>query len=402
MAVGRMQFHRAAMKILYHHRTSGQEPESVHIASIVQALRKAGHQVDIVGPAPLGTSRSAGRRPRLVNLKEHMPRWMVETMQVVYNLRSFLQLRKVLKRTRYDFIYERYALYNVAGLLAARSARLPFILEVNTLYAQAWARYYGLTFPWLARRLEAATFRRSDHIITVTSVQRQMIEAEGVAPGRITVSHNAVDPGEFAPGCHEAGLLRQALNLKPVVVGFVGTMNRWQGVQGFVDVVAEVIAARQDISFLFVGEGERRAHLEAELDRRDLSRHVVFAGRQPHSQIARFIAAMSIGVLLDSNSYGSPMKVFEYWALAKPVVAPRVPPVLEIMQHEHNGLLIEPGDANGMARCILRLAADPGLREALGAAGRQQVCAAHTWDHNAAGIIAAFQECTHAAAGGSA
>jgi len=47
------------MRILYHHRTQGEEPESVHIASIVAALRRRGHDVDVVGPARSRTSAIA-------------------------------------------------------------------------------------------------------------------------------------------------------------------------------------------------------------------------------------------------------------------------------------------------------------------------------------------------------
>ncbi len=390
------------MRILYHHRTAGEEPESVHIANIVRSLRKAGHEVDIIGPAPLANAPVAGPPSRLVRVKQQMPRWLVELLQVGYNLRSFLQLRRALKAGRYDFIYERHALYNFSGLLASRWSGLPLILEVNTLYAEAWAKYYGLAFARLARWLEIATIRRADHLITVTEVQRAMLVSRGVANHAITVSHNAVDPEEFSPTSHPCDELRAQLQLRPIVVGFVGTMNRWQGVQGFVDVVSAVVAQRQDVSFLFVGEGERRARLEEELRNRELLPYVVFAGRQPHSRIARFVSAMSIGVLLDSNAYGSPMKIFEYWAMGKAVIAPRVAPVVEILQDGQNGLLIEPGDAAAMAAHILRLAADPALRGALGAAGRRRVLEQHTWDNNAAQILTAYRDCARVLAQESA
>ena len=381
------------MRILYHHRTSGEEPESVHIAGIVGALRRAGHSVDIIGPAPVEGARTALRPSPLAALKSRLPRALVESMQLLYNLRSFWQLRRALRVRSYDFIYERYALYNFAGVLAARWSRVPLLLEVNTLYAQAWAKYYGLAYPRLARALERATVRRADRIITVTEVQKRMLRQEGVDPAHVTVSHNAVDPGEFTPERVDADALRSALGLKGLVVGFVGTMNRWQGVQGFVEVVAAVTAARQDVSFLFVGEGERRGHLEKELGHRGLLQHMAFAGRQPHAQIAQYVAAMDICVLLDSNAYGSPMKVFEYWAMAKPVIAPRVPPVEEILEDERTGLLIEPGDAQAMSRQILRLAADPLLRSRLGAAGRDRVLTFHTWDRNADALLQAHRDC---------
>ena len=378
------------MRILYHHRTQGEEPESVHIASIVAALRRRGHDVDVVGPVPLGAARERAKSSSIARVKGAMPRVLVELAQLAYNVRSLWQLFVRLRRSRYDFIYERYALYNVAGLIAARMFGLVLILEVNTPYARAWGKYYGLRFARLARALERYIFRQADAIITVTEAQRALLEEAGVAAERITVCHNAIDPQEFHPARNSAKSLRHTLGLPAITVGFVGTMNRWQGVQGFADVIQRVVAQRGDVGFLFVGDGEHRGPLQAELKRRGVEHAAIFVGRQSHAAIPEFLAAMDIGVLLDSNAYGSPMKVFEYWAMSQAVVAPTVPPVLEIVRDGETGLLIAPGDTEAMARQILRLAADPQLRARLGEAGRKYVLATHTWEQNAARILEAY------------
>jgi glycosyltransferase involved in cell wall biosynthesis len=378
------------LKILYHHRTQGEEPESVHIANIVAALRDSGHEVDILGPVKVSESRQAAPRSRLGRLKQSLPPTLLELAQLVYNLKSLWQLTVALRRGGYAFIYERYALYNVAGVVAARWFRIPLILEVNTPYAQAWAKYYGLQFPRLARAVERFVLRRADHLLTVTEVQRQLIEREGVEPQRITVTHNAIDPKEFAMARYAADGLRAELGLKALVIGFVGTMNRWQGMPGFVDVIGSVVAVDPEVSFLFVGDGEERPGLQQRINAAGLAAHVVFCGRQPHSLIPRFVACMDVGVLLDSNAYGSPMKVFEYWSMGKAVIAPSVAPVLEILTDNDTGLLIAPGDGQAMAKQILRLAADAALRARLGEAGRKQVLATHTWKQNAARILEAY------------
>lgn len=375
------------MRILYHHRTQGEEPESVHIAAIVMALRRLGHEVDVLGPAGISMTREGQQRSRLGRVKAAIPRPLLELAQVAYNLVSFVKLARQLYRTRYDFIYERYALYNIAGLLAGHAFGLPVILEVNTLYAIAWKRYYGLRFAKAAQAMERWTTRAADTIITVTEVQRAQLEEVGVAPRRIRVSHNAINPDEFDPRRHRSSELRQTLGLGPLVAGFVGTMNRWQGVSGFADVIERVRAKRSDVSFLFVGDGEGRAALEAELERRSLQGAARFVGRQSHAAIPQFIAAMDVGLLLDSNTYGSPMKVFEYWAMSKAVVAPAVAPVLEVLRDGETGLLIAPGDAATMAHHVLTLAADAQLRNRLGEAGRRYVLESHTWDQNALTIL---------------
>lgn len=376
------------VKILYHHRTQGEEPESVHIASIVRALRALGHEVHLVGPARV--SRVTARRTLLGRIKGLLPRCGVELAQLAYNVRSLWQLLRTLRGGSYDFIYERYALYNFAGVLAARMAGVPLILEVNTLYAQAWDRYYGLCFPRLARVLERVVFRRADQLITVSEVQRGLLAREGVRPERITVAHNAIDPAEFSPERYAGDDLRRSLHCAELVVGFVGTMNRWQGVAGFAEVIRSVVSVRRDVSFLFVGDGEGRAPLEGELKRLGLAQWAIFPGRVAHADVPRYLAAIDVGVLLDSNDYGSPMKVFEYWSMGKAVIAPRVAPVLEIARDGETCLLIARADSAAMAEGILRLAEDRPLLRRLGENGRAQVLSAHTWARNAQEIVRAY------------
>lgn len=384
------------MRILYHHRTQGEEPESVHIAAIVAALRRLGHQVDIVGPARLRTAAARPQRSLSGKVKQRIPRALVELLQLAYNVVSFGKLALALARHRYDFLYERHALYNIAGVTAARVFGMPVVLEVNTLYARAWDKYYGLAFGRAARFLERRTLLRADAIITVTEAQRRLIEEQGIAADRIEVSHNAVDPREFARERFADSGLRRRLGLAPLVAGFVGTMNRWQGVKGFAEAIARVVQARQDVGFLFVGDGEGRAALEADLEARGLQGSAVFVGRQSHAAIPEYLAAMDIGMLLNSNDYGSPMKVFEYFAMGAAVIAPAVGPILEVLRDGDTGLLIQPGDAAGMARHILTLAEDPALRARLARNGREYVLAAHTWDANAEKILEVLARCSGA------
>jgi glycosyltransferase involved in cell wall biosynthesis len=396
------------MKILYHHRTQGEEPESIHIAAIVGALRELGHEVRVVGPvdiehphadAPAGPPRGPGL---IARVKRSAPRWAVELLQVAYNAVAWRRLARALDEFRPDFIYERYALFGFAGPMLARRRGVPLVLEVNTPYAQAWAKYYGLYLQGLARWLERRTLRAAAQVVTVTHVQSKLLQDIGVRAERITVSHNAIDPAWFDRASSADPGLRDRLGLKGVVVGFVGTMNRWQGIPKFDAVIGSVLERHPDASFLFVGDGEFRQPLEDACRARGVLERVVFAGRQPHAKIPSYVAAMDIAVLLDSNTYGSPMKIFEYWGLGKPVVAPAVPPVLEVMRDGETGLLIEPGNASQLADRVVQLAGDPALRERLGAAGRAHVRMHHTWRNNAEQVVEAHGRIAAAARAPSA
>jgi glycosyltransferase involved in cell wall biosynthesis len=378
------------MRILYHHRTQGEEPESIHISSVVVALRELGHTVHVVGPAAVGSHGSKVKKVSwLVRIKEAVPRAVFEGLQLGYNLVAYRRLAREVAQFKPDLIYERYALFAFAGVVFARRRGIPLVLEVNTPYAQAWAKYYGLYLQRLGQWIERRTLLAADHIITVTQVQRDMLQGLGVAGSRITVSHNAIDPEWFCTDKHFDPRLRERLGLRDVVVGFVGTMNRWQGIPQFQEVIRSVFERSPNVSFLFVGDGEFRPALEAFCKDNGFMDRVVFTGRKPHSEVPALVATMDIAVLLNSNSYGSPMKIFEYWGMGKAVVAPSVPPVTEVMKDGETGLLIEPGNAQQMADRIVQLAGDAALRQRLGHAGRNHVVAHHTWRDNALEIVQA-------------
>ena len=379
------------VRILYLHRTQGEEPESIHIAAIVDALRALGHQVLVVGPTPL-RHRDNGkpRRSWLGQVKKIVPQAGFELLQMMYNLLAYWRLSRAADTFQPELIYERYALFSFAGVLLAKRRAIPLILEVNTPYAQAWAAYYGLWFKRLARWSERCILMTAGHIITVTNVQRDMLAAEGIPLARISVCHNAIDPAWFSPTLLSGASDSGPANVPATVIGFVGTMNRWQGITEFPEVMRKVFARCDDAAFLFVGDGEFRQFLEEFCRSEGYAKRVVFSGRQPHAEIPALVARMDITVLLNSNAYGSPMKIFEYMGMGKAVIAPAVKPVLEILTDGKNGLLIAPGDAARMADQIIRLIQDKPLRDRLGQAGRAYVMAHHTWQQNAAKIEQIF------------
>jgi glycosyltransferase involved in cell wall biosynthesis len=140
---------------------------------------------------------------------------------------------------------------------------------------------------------------------------------------------------------------------------------------------------------LLVGHGPLRSELEEQVRAQGWQGGVTFAGAVEHNQMPGYIAAMDVTVApypALEEFYYSPLKLFEYMAMGRPVVAARIGQVADIVTDGMNGLLFEPGDSQGLARCIRRLKEDPPLREELGrkagAAGTIQ-----TWNTSAARLI---------------
>jgi glycosyltransferase involved in cell wall biosynthesis len=129
---------------------------------------------------------------------------------------------------------------------------------------------------------------------------------------------------------------------------------------------------------VLVGEGPERRPLEAQIQRLGLGDRVALAGHVPHREVVRHLRAATVLAhpsVVDRNGSmdGIPNTILEAFAVETPVVATRLSGIPEVVVPERTGLLVEPGDIEGLADALERLLADPALGRRLGAAGRALV-----------------------------
>jgi glycosyltransferase involved in cell wall biosynthesis len=381
------------MHILYHHRTLADGAEGIHIREIVGALRELGHTVAMAAPqarpapAPDAPTPAVGR-PWLVRLHELLPSFVFRLAEIAYNVVTYSVVRQAIRRQRPAFVYERYACFNIGGMLAARHAGVPTILEVNVPFAIAQDGHERLYFQRVAGVIERAVFRQAAAIITVSTALKQMLVDTGVPAEKITVMPNGINTRHFT-GQADGASVRARYGLgDAVVVGTVGSMRAWHGVDLLIDIIPELLAKAPRCRFLIVGAGELLEPLEAQVAATAFADRVIFTGAVPHEQVQHLIAAMDVAVAPNSNGYASPMKVFEYMALGKPTVAPRLGPLQEVITDGVTGVLATPGDRESLKDAIAGLAADAERRAAIGAAAQAAVFAERTWIENARRTLA--------------
>lgn len=374
-------------KVIYTHRTQGEEPESIHIKSIVDALVELGCEVEIVAPVKGEPGRVGPNAGLLSKIKKSAPPFVFELLQIGYNLVTYRKMARAIDATKPDFVYERYALYNFGAILAAKRRGVKVILEVNTAYASAWAKYFKVYFQGFATRIEDYIFSRADAIITVTKELREKLRDGGVAC-RIEVMHNGVDLKAFNPGVSSPALKKElGLEGASCVVGFVGTLNKWHGIDLLMDAIPAVVNKDPGVRFLVVGEGLMKEEFQGFVKTKGLDKFVRFAGRRPHREIPGLVGVMDIGLMPNSNDYGSPMKIFEYMAMGKVTVAPSIPTIREIIDSPKEGVLFKPGDLSGFTDALLMLSSDEAMRRRIGEAAYKKVSENFTWKSNAMGIL---------------
>jgi len=379
------------MNVLYHHRTQFTGIERVHIMGMVTGLQSLGHRVTVIGPPGTDVGREAGtpapgKRIGLARwwrfISGHAPEILFECLEILYNLYSMANLLLRLRSEKVDLIYERYALFQFGGVLAAAVKNIPIVLEVND--SALIERTRSLRGRKMAGWLERKILGGADLIVTISSRFKEIIASSGIDEGRIQVLPNAIDPEILSPREGGGRDVRAVHHLDGrLIIGFVGFFVPWHGLLFLLEVFARLSARHDHVHLLLVGDGPEKANLDAAIEQMNLTRRVTMTGYVPHDRVAEYLQVFDVAVMPDSNEHGSPMKIFEYLGMAKPVVAPRYAPIEEVLSDGRTALLFQPGDADGLYRALESLIEDGELRCRLGARGREAVLAGHTWRHNA-------------------
>jgi glycosyltransferase involved in cell wall biosynthesis len=314
-------------------------------------------------------------------LRSRLPRALGELAELGYNLLAYWRLRLACRRFQPQLIYERYNLYYLAGTLLSRRTGVRLFLEVNAPLADERARHGGLGLPGLARWLERYVWQSADRVLAVTGALKDIIVMAGVPPTRIEVVPNGIDPGRFA------NLPERERHDDAVVLGFVGFVRDWHGLDGVIAAMA-ADASGPRIRLDVVGDGPALPALRQQAEALGIAERVRFAGLVEHEWIPAVVASFDIALQPRVVAYASPLKLFEYMAAGKAIVAPDQPNIREVLQDGATAVLFDPARDGSMWEAIGRLAADPAMRARLGEAARREIERRdYTWRGNAERLI---------------
>jgi len=356
----------------------GRKGCSVHVQEMLRALQGHGASVDLfaarVDEAPLSGLESL-QIHHLTPLGDGDPSSHAAAIAALLD-----------RAGPYDLVYERYSLWSFAAMEHAATAGVPGLLEVNAPLIEEQAQYRGLRDAGGAERVAARVFRAASVLIAVSAEVAAWLERRGVVRGRVHVIPNGVDADRFRPD------VRPAAPGMPgsFTVGFVGSMKPWHGLDVLVEAFARLHERAPDARLLLVGDGPARAGVCANLSARGLAGVVHCTEAVAPLEVPGLLTSVDAAVApyaLASGFYFSPLKVYEYMAAGRAVVASRVGQLETVIRHDVNGLLCPPGDAAALAAALERLRCEPPVRARLGRAARATVLGNHTWDAVAARVL---------------
>jgi len=280
------------------------------------------------------------------------------------------------------------SLFSYAGLQFARQRRIPFLLEVNAPLAREHAEHRQMELTDFAVSIEQVLLAEADRIIAVSSEIRDFAISCGAKPGRIAVLPNAADSIflDAETWAAETG--------RPFTVGFVGSLKSWHGLSELLEAFSRFSKKAPDSLLLLVGDGPERLNLEALADKLEIAEKIEWAGEIPHDSVPRFLGRMDVAVApypQIPHFYFSPLKIAEYMASGRTIVASRIGQMAEILDNRKTALLYKPGSIQSLAACLLRLAGDRNFRECLGKNARE-ASKNRTWRDNARVILKLAEE----------
>lgn len=281
-----------------------------------------------------------------------------------------------------DIIYMR-TMHSPLSVLLSRITRAPLLIEVNgDSYFYYLARRASAFRLGLIKLIDRINFRYCDRIIPISKGLQEMLwQRYQVPPEKTLLIESATDPELFRP--LDGHACRQTLGLDPSgrYVGFVGSFFQHQGIDILIDAAPTILRRFPDVGFLLVGDGVMRRAWAEKVSARGLSASFLFTGQVPYSEVPLYIGATELCVapFLADRGDASPLKLFDYLACGRPVVASNIRPLHDLLSRAQGIASVPPEEPETLSKEIVRLLEDREAAWRLGEEGRQWVLQAHSW-----------------------
>lgn len=360
----------------------GRDAQSIHIQEVFKNLAKLS-DIHLLAPAPLQNMHEV---QNIIFVPSIMPLFK----SAFYQIFLFLYLSYYCFKLAPDVIYSRYSDLAFSSVLVSKFFRIPYVIEVNGLIIDEMKMFNRpKRYIKFAKRSEKLNYKHAKKIVAVTpGVKEGIKELYNIPDGMIVVIENGANTDLFTPLDRKEVKKELNLDQNANYICFVGALAQWQGVEYIIKSAPLILKECPNTNFLIVGEGPMKKALVELAGETGVSDEFIFTGIVPYEEVSKYISASDICVVPKRplKSGYSPLKLYEYMACGKPVVASRVEG-FTILEQKNAGILVEPENPENIANVIIKLLNNEKLREELGRNGREYVVKNHSWA-NVAKIVA--------------
>jgi len=352
---------------------------AIHVANLASGLQTRGYQTTVVaGSLARGEDSMAFVAERLGVNVVSIPDIQRE-VSALHDARSALRVAALIRAERPHVLHTHTAkagaIARAAAMLAGDS-RPPVV--VHTFHGHVLKGYFGPGRTAFFRRVEQTLARTADVLVAVSPEVRDELVELGVAPREkfavirlgIPLEERLADPTADTDYRRLYGIPQESF-----VVGWVGRMTGVKDTGAVLEIVRAARARGVEAVLCMVGDGPDRERLEQLAHELGIARSCYFVGYQ--EDVAGYYRLFD-ALVLPSVNEGTPVSAIEALASGTPVVANRVGGVPDVVRDGVDGFLVEPGDTESAAARLAELAADAGLRQTMGDAGRARVSARYS------------------------
>jgi PEP-CTERM/exosortase A-associated glycosyltransferase len=316
----------------------------------------------------------AGRRP------------VLREIEVVRLIRH--RILELVERDMVDIIHAHSpALCGLGALQAARSAKLPFVYELRAFWEDAAVdqdktKRHSLRYA-MSRKLEDYVVHRADAVVGISSSILDELKQRKTDPAKLFHVPNGVDTSKFSPLARNAQLAAKlGLGNEPVL-GFIGSLYRWEGVAWLVRAVAELRHRGTACKLLIVGDGEEMPAVRDAVRELNAAEFVQVLGRVSHDEIERYYSVVDVLVYprhsIRLTELVTPLKPLEAMALGKAILCSDVGGIRELIESGQTGLLYRADNVEDFCAQGKRLMENETMRRQLGARAREVALREKDW-----------------------
>lgn len=294
--------------------------------------------------------------------------------------RMIARVCKIVQMRKIDVVHAHGFKADVYCYAALRSTSIPIVSTCHNWIENGLAlSLYGV--------LDRFVLRYFDAVAAVSPAVSLILRRSGVADAKIRLIDNGVDLSRFENAWPK---LRAELGIgNASVIGFVGRLSPEKGLKHLLWAASSIFHEHRDATLVLVGDGPERGALQKLALELGISHRTHFIGQR--SDMPEIYASFDV-LVLPSLTEGLPLTLLEALASRRAVIASSVGAVPNVVAHATTGLLVRPGDVNGLSTSIKRLLHDTALRTRLGQEGYALVTRRYSSTAMTREYLAVYQE----------
>jgi glycosyltransferase involved in cell wall biosynthesis len=325
----------------------------------------------VTGP-PLGPEGSLMERVREGGVPVEVVPQLRRPIHPWRDLLSYVRIKRILCDFQPDVVHTHSAKGGILGRMAAH--RLGVKAIVHGVHGAPFHPYQGRGARTFIRACERWAARRCHAFVSVADAMTDLMVDARVAPRqKFTTVYSGMEVEPFLGADEHRERVRAELGYQPkhVVVGKIARLFHLKGHEYLIGAARQVVDAQPNVRFLLVGDGILAPRLRRQIAEAGLKDHFHLTGLVPPERIPELIAAMDV-LVHASLREGLARALPQALIADKPVVSYDVDGAREVVIPDETGYLLPPKSVSEMAGALIRLAADPALRERLGSEGRRR------------------------------